>query len=236
VTARLERFVAELVYTRPPEEGALSPELLTELDAMRDEVHAIMRRADDLIAAARPSRKPPRPEGPGVAGPALDGFFGEVFDLLEPAGVNRPAMKGRPNAQFSSGPFGSFWIWPRGAELRVGCYLDTRHADAGNRAVFNEELFSLLLAEEDEIQSVVGEDLVWDELPGRQSCWIGLSRPRPDLDDPADRAAAAAWAADALERLLLVLEPRARAHAAELIRLRRSPALPSSQPASTTEP
>ena len=101
------------------------------------------------------------------------------------------------------------------------CYLGTQHGAVGDKAAFNEELFSLLLAQEDEIEAVVGEDLIWEALEGKQACWIGLAQQRPDLNDPAQRDEAIAWAADAVIRLVTALEKPARSGACELLALRR---------------
>ena len=95
------------------------------------------------------------------------------------------------------------------------CYLATPLPDV-NKAVFNTELFSLLLSDQVEIEAELGAELRWEALDGRMACWIGVTRPLPDLQDPAQNAESAAWAADSIPRLLSVLEPRARSVAADL--------------------
>jgi hypothetical protein len=223
VVARIERVVSEF-RDGGAETQALNPELIAELMTMRDEVHAILRRADEMIKTARPpvhrGRARPVSDETQATASDLDRFFDMVFDRLEPTDFKPPRVRGKSWRQFASGPFGSFWVWPTRHEIRVVCYLATAHKDAGDRALFNQELFALLLSEEEEIESIVGEHLLWDAAEGRQACWIGLVHAPIDFSDAEQASAAADWSADATRRLMTALADRARAHASELLAAR----------------
>jgi hypothetical protein len=199
-----------------------SQQTLAEVEAIRDEIHRLMREADALLAPGLAEVRA-RAEADGLslarrqplenAGQNAE-FYAAVFGLLEPS-VMKPKIQDRSWQPFRSGPFGGFWIWLTSEELRVACYLDTKLKEIRDPATFNGELFSLLLSEQSEIEAITGTDLVWEGLPERKACWIGLTRPRPHLSDDSERTEAEAWTADSTRKVLEALEERARVKTAE---------------------
>ena len=208
----------------PADPNPFSAEARGKIFKLRDEIHKLMREIDVLVVAHRGGKEAPRggkvSRNVGGGGGAMPAhlwlsFYEDVFNRLAGANVRQPKLGARSWAPFHNGPFGGFWIWFTRDELRVVCYLATPLLDV-NKAVFNSELFSLLLSDQAEIEAEFGAELRWEALEGRMACWIGVTRPLPDLQDPAQNPESAAWAADSIPRLLRVLEPRARIAAAGL--------------------
>ena len=223
VRDRLQQLVERFIGGATPFDAhPFPPEARAQLIRLRAEIHERMREVDALVGAHRiPPRatSPRRTAGsaPQVADPpgSRRAFYDAVFARLADVDIRPPKLSDRGWTPFRNGPFGSFWIWLARDDLRAVCYLHTTLAGV-DKAMFNTELFSMLLAEEDEIEAEVGEDLVWESLDERQACWIGLTTARPDLSDPEQVAVAADWTASALRRLIPALEGRAREGAAEL--------------------
>ncbi|HUC14272.1 MAG TPA: DUF4268 domain-containing protein [Acidimicrobiales bacterium] len=57
-------------------------------------------------------------------------------------------------------------VFPGSGQLRTELYID------GGDAAANEALFGWLMERRDEIKAVFGDQLTWEELPGRQACRI----------------------------------------------------------------
>ncbi len=201
VTERIERMVMRFLGTDgTPPPSPHSQQILAEVEAIRDEIHRLMHKADASLAPGL-AEASAMVEEDGVAPKRIQPLenagqkaelYAEVFNLLEPA-IATPKLQDKSWQPFRSGPFGGFWIWLTSEELRVVCYLDTRLKEIVDQGTFNGELFSLLLSEQDEIEAITGADLVWEGLPGRKACWIGLTRPRPNLSHDSERTEAAAW-------------------------------------------
>lgn len=224
VRARIERLVDRFLGSdeAPVDSHPFSPEVRAQILRLRDEIHERMRAVDQLVGSQRvPARARKESPARGGAGRVVDppgsrrALFEAVFSLLASDGIQAPALSDRGWTQFRNGPFGGFWVWLTRDELRAVCYLHTPLRDV-DKAMFNTELFSMLLAEEVDIEAEVGEDLVWESLDNRQACWVGLVRERPNLAYEHDRRLASEWAADALRRLIPALEGRARRFANEL--------------------
>lgn len=224
VRERLEQLVQRFIVDEaaPFDAHPFPPEVRAELLRLRSEIHDRMRQVDSLVGAHRtPLRISSSGRSGGGAPRVMDppgsrqAFYETVFARLAADGIQPPKLADRGWTQFRNGPFGSFWIWLTRDELRVVCYLHTTLAGV-DKGMFNTELFSMLLAAEDEIEAEVGEDLVWEALDERQACWIGLTTARPDLGNHEQVAVAADWTASALRRLIPALEGRARERAAEL--------------------
>ena len=226
VTERLENLLRFAFGDAgiPTDPTPFSEEARAKIFALRDEIHELMREIDVIVVAHRGGKEAPRGgkrmrnEGAGggeVPAHLWLSFYEDVFNRLADTNVRQPKLGARSSAPFHNGPFGAFWIWFTSDELRVVCYLATPLPDV-NKAVFNTELFSLLLSDQAEIEAELGAELTWEALEGRKACWIGVTRPLPDLQDPAENAESATWAADSIHRLLRVLEPRARIAAAGL--------------------
>jgi hypothetical protein len=70
--------------------------------------------------------------------------------------------------------------------------------------------FTVLSQHKSAIEAEFGEELTWEELPGKKSSRIGLYRPDSDCQNKADWPAQHAWLQEKLERLFKVFSQRVR--------------------------
>ncbi|MGI8810892.1 MAG: HNH endonuclease [Acidimicrobiales bacterium] len=105
-----------------------------DLMSLLAEVHRLLAKADELVAAHRVPIAKRREAKQGPPGRARDlpgkrqAFYAHVFSILGDR-VKAPEPTDRSWSQFRNGPFGSFWIWLTKHELRAVCYLDTPLTD-----------------------------------------------------------------------------------------------------------
>lgn len=97
-------------------------------------------------------------------------FFSE---LVEAYAERRPSWyKLKPGTRgyltFSAGKSGvNFgWVFHQGPEFSVELYISTSSKER------NEEIFASLNTKQDEIESSLGSELVWEQLPDKQACRI----------------------------------------------------------------
>lgn len=111
-------------------------------------------------------------------------FFNELLKQLKEArpGITRAEKPSTQNwFSFSSGVsgFSYGWVLPKEPVLRVELYLDTGNRDK------NKTAFKHLLEKKNEVETKIGDKLVWDRLDNAQACRIYITRPFK-FTDPAD--------------------------------------------------
>ena len=98
------------------------------------------------------------------------------------------------------------WLGKKAREIVVRLYMSGPDATAH---------FFLLAEEQGEIESEFGEQLEWDELPGRKSSKVSLRKSDTDPTDEADWPNQHAWLAEKLELFDRVFRQRIQALNAE---------------------
>jgi len=108
---------------------------------------------------------------------------------------------------FSAGISGvSFgWVFHQGPEFSIELYISTSEKER------NEEIFKVLQDDRESIESNLGTELIWQQLPEKQACRIKWSRPIDGkiTDLTTDqRAELIEWGINTMNAFQDELEPR----------------------------
>jgi len=148
---------------------------------------------------------------------AYQAFYELVFERMatDPGRVKPGPRSWQP---LRSSRWGAFWIYFKGVEVLVCANL--RVAGAADAKAATKALFDRLQVEASVLQSGIGPDrpLRWERLDNKIACRVGLAISKPDFAQPGALDATVAWAADALDRMVVLLEPRLDALVQELPR------------------
>jgi hypothetical protein len=139
-------------------------------------------------------------------------FFAEVLLAVneQRPNIRQPAPTTGSWLQFASGPFGHWAIAvPGDQRLRVEAYIDTGFAET------NKQLFDELESTQAQLNSQVGETLIWESLETRRASRVCLYR-NLNWDDSESRTAAKKWAATSLVKMYDAMNDTLRARAKDL--------------------
>ena len=136
-------------------------------------------------------------------------FFGNLVDAYAERRPNwyklTPGTRGY--LTFSAGIAGvSFgWVFHQGPEFSIELYISTSEKER------NEEIFETLKQDREMIESSLGAELVWQQLPEKQACRIKWPKPIDErITDltASQQTELIEWGVDAMDTFQDELEPR----------------------------